>query len=313
MKTLAAIAVAVASLIFEVPFAPERADTMLRETSAADQPNAGKRRAREQREDKLRVMKRTDRDAIVWSNEKRPNGTIVLTLDPPLEKTGEGQVVEVELFSAFVDDDGSTELGCRARELALGTWWPSIEKAGVPVHLVHRQVDLGPGLDSRYHESRRKIGELVAGGAWYAANGDERGLEVVTATMERLRKDDTLREVTQADIEQILAGARIDPGPWRDETREKVEASRTHDNARWEHVASQALSWARHVKLGKGASPVLVLDGRYLVTMNTVWRQGGLRATQRLFQTVNSLVKKRLEAIGARKSKRTEKTNRRKP
>ena len=178
----------------------------------ADRPNAGKRRAREQREDKLRgdETHRSGRHRL--EQRKRPNGTIVLTLDPPLEKTGEGQVVEVELFSAFVDDDGSTELGCRALELALGTWWPSIEKAGVPVHLVHRQVDLGPGLDSRYHESRRKIGELVAGGVWYVAKGDERGLEVVTATMERLRKDDTLREVTQADIEQILTGARIDPG-----------------------------------------------------------------------------------------------------
>ena len=101
MKTWAAIAVAAASLIFEVPFAPERADTMLRETSAADQPNAGKRRAREQREDKLRVMKRTDRDAIVWSNEKRPNGTIVLTLDPPLEKTGEGQYLDASMIDTL--------------------------------------------------------------------------------------------------------------------------------------------------------------------------------------------------------------------
>ena len=39
----------------------------------------------------------------------------------------------------------------------------------------------------------------------------------------------------------------------------------------------------------------MVIDGRYLVTMNTIGEQGGLKATERLFQTVNSLIRKQLE------------------
>ena len=141
-----------------------------------------------QRDQRLRVMKKTDRDAILWGNESKPNGSIVLELNPRLEKANGADVVEIEVFSTFIDDDGFTELQCRARELALGTWWPSIEQSGAPVRLDYRQVDQGPGLDSRYHESRRKIAELVVGGAWYAGNGDERGLEVVRGTMKRLRE-----------------------------------------------------------------------------------------------------------------------------
>ena len=295
MKPALAAAAALALIAMEPT---GEANRMLRNASAADTPSAAERRATRLHEAKLRVMNRTNREAIVWGNEKRPNGTIVLTLSPALKKTGGTDIVEVELFSTFVDDDGSTELGCRARELTLATWWPSIEKAGVPVHLVHRQVDEGPGLDSHYHESRRNIGELVTGGAWYGANGDERGVKAVNATMERLREYDTLREVTQADVEQILTGAKIDPGKWRSETRERLETTRARDNARWQHIATQTLEWTkwtRRVRLGTGASPIVVIDGRYLVTMNTIWRQGGLRGTERLFQTVNALVQQQLE------------------
>ena len=42
--------------------------------------------------------------------------------------------------------------------------------------------------------------------------------------------------------------------------------------------------------LGLGASPIVVIDGRHVVTAHSVRRQGGLRATERLFQTVNSLI-----------------------
>ena len=301
MKACTAITVAAILWICGAPAGVERTDGTLREAAAAETPNVAEGRwIKAQREGKLRVMKKTDRAAIVWGNEKRPNGTIVFRLDPPLRKVKGRAVVEVELFSASVDDDGWTELHCRARDLALRTWWPSIEKAGLPVWLAHRQIDQGAGLDSPYHESRRAISELIVGGAWYANNGDERGVEVVRRTMERLRADERLREITRTDVEEILTGAGIDAGHWREETREEVEAVRAMDNSRWEDFAVQYLKWVGNrarlsSRLGRGAAPILVIDGKYLVTMNTIWRQGGRRAPERVFQTANSLIRHRME------------------
>ena len=301
MKACTAITVAAILWICGAPAGVERTDGTLREAAAAETPNVAEGRwIKAQREGKLRVMKKTDRAAIVWGNEKRPNGTIVFRLDPPLRKVKGRAVVEVELFSTSVDDDGWTELHCRARDLALRTWWPSIEKAGLPVWLAHRQIDQGAGLGSPYHESRRAISELIVGGAWYANYGEERGVEVVRRTMERLRADERLREITQTDVEEILTGAGIDAGHWREETREVVEAVRAMDNSRWKDFAVQYLKWVGNrarltSRLGRGAAPILVIDGKYLVTMNTIWRQGGLRAPERVFQTANSLIRHRME------------------
>ena len=315
MKKSAMIAVAAVLWICAAPSNLGRADGPIKAAAASDERSSrvvskrGNRAERwwikRQREQRLRVMKKADREAIVWGNESKPNGTIVRKLDPPLKKSRGPDVVEVELFSAGVDDDGFAQTDCRARELALGVWWPSIEMAGVPVFLDYRQVDQGPGLDSRYLESRRSIGELVVGGAWYASNGDERGLEVVRSTIMWLRQGSPPQDMTSTDVNEILIGAGIDRRKWTQETRNKVEAARMRDNARWEHFAVQYLEWLRSeakymTPLGRGSSPILIVDGTYLVTTNTIWRQGGLQGTERLFQTVNSLIRQRLEANRSR-------------
>ena len=330
MKTCTAIAVAAVLWIYAAQSGPERTDGPIEAAAAADTTVAESKPrqslsghtaedtwAQRQREQRVLAMTQVDRNAILWGNESKPNGSIVLKLDPPLEKTKGSNVIEVELFSAFVDDDGLTQSDCLARELVLGVWWPSIEKAEVPISLEYRQVTQGPGLDSSYHESRRRIAELVVGGAWYAGNGDDRGLAVVKGTMRFQGEDTAPRPVTDADIEEILSEAGIDSEDWQEKTAKEVERTLAGDNARWQHFATQYLEWLGNeaksrTPLGRGASPIFVVDGRYLVTMNTIVRQGGLKATERLFQTVNRLIRQRLEKnrsqkIGAGKTGNQEK------
>ena len=222
-----------------------------------------------------------------------------MVLDPPLPRSGIHDAVEVELYSTMIDDDGASHMDQCARELVLKVWWPSIEKAKAPVSLTHRLVAEGPGLDSRYHESRRRIAELVIGGAWYMNQDDERGLTVVRRTLEQLQTR-KVRQFTETDVKEILTAARIETGEWEDDAREEIDTARTRANARWAHLAQQYLDRVRWTArtaapLGRDASPIMVIDGRYLVTMNTIGEQGGLQASERLFQTVNSLIRKQLE------------------
>ena len=188
----------------------------------------------------LQALRATDRTAITWSNEHAPDPATIMVLDPPLPRSGIHDAVEVELYSTMIDDDGASHMDQCARELALKVWWPSIEKAKAPVSLTHRLVDEGPGLDSRYHESRRRIGELVIGGAWYMNQDDERGLTVIKRTLEHLQTH-KVREFTETDMKKILTAARIETGEWEDDAKAEIDTARTRANARWAHLAQQYL------------------------------------------------------------------------
>ena len=248
----------------------------------------------------VQALRATDRSAITWSNEHAPDPATIMVLDPPLPRSGIHDAVEVELYSTMIDDDGASHMDQCARELVLKVWWPSIEKTKAPVSLKHRLVDEGPGLDSRYHESRRRIGELVTGGAWYMNQDDERGLTVIRRTLEHLQTH-KVREFTETDIKEILTAAGIETGEWENDAREEIETARTRANARWAHLAQQYLDRVRWTArtaapLGRDASPIMVIDGKYLLTMNTIGEQGEMKATERLFQTANRLIRKELEA-----------------
>ena len=104
-------------------------------------------------------------------------------------------------------------------------------------------------------------------------------------------------------MKKILTAARIESGEWEAVARAEIDTARTRANARWAHLAQQYLDrlgrTARTATpLGRGASPIIVIDGRYLMTMNTIWQQGGLRTAEKLFQTVNSLIRMQLETGG---------------
>ena len=274
----------------------------------ADAGDGASRWEARQRQSMDKVIARTDRARTIWGLEHQPNGATVLELHPPLPRVGEGRV-EVELFTPFLEDDGVSTGDLYARDIALGAWWPSIEQARLPVSLIHRQIDEGAGLDSRYREYRRAIRELVVEGAWYAEQGDERGLELVRRAMRRHADRARPSPIAAQEIDELLTGAGFDPAGWREATREAVEEARARDHERWNALANQYLAWDgysdRTSPLGRISQPIIVVDGRYLVSAMTVSLQGGHRGIERLFQTVNRLIRERIEERKLEKGGRT--------
>ena len=260
---------------------------------------AERARAERQRELRLQAIRETDTKAIVWGNERRANKTVVFTLDDPLERTTSNDVVEVELFSPGFDDDGTGDVTICAMALALEGWWPTLEKARVPVHLAYRQVDEGPGLDERHRASRRIIAELITGGSIQAKSGNRLGTSLVTNVTDWLRRGGRSESVPGKEIRGVLPMFGIDPARWELETQKEVERARTANNARWSELAGPYARWRGHDPrakraLGLGAAPIVLIDGRHLITMNTIRKQGGRNAPERLFQTVNSIIQMQL-------------------
>ena len=258
-------------------------------------------RTERQRGHRLRVMREADTNAIAWGNERHPNSTVVFTLDEPLEKTTGSDAVEVELFSPGFDDDGTAYITSCATTLALGSWWPTLEEAHLPVHLTYRQVDEGPGLDDRHRQSRQSIAELIIGGSIYGRKGNDGAERLIADTMDWLRNGGTSEDVLDTNITDILRSTGVEPAEREQDIRNKIERTRSTNNERWFGFAGQYVRWRGHDPsgrraLGQGAAPIVLVDGRYLVTMNTIRRQGGRRATERLFQTVNGLIAKQIES-----------------
>ena len=126
------------------------------------------------------------------------------------------------------------------------------------------------------------------------------GGQVVTETMQRLQGSNARLGMPESDVREMLTEAGIEPGEWQENTRDELEHTRAIDNARWTEFAEQYARWrgndpSGRRALGRGAAPIVLVDGRYLITMNTIRRQGGLRAPERLFQTVNAVIRHQLE------------------
>ena len=309
-KRVTEIVVAAAVWLCAAPSAaePTRDAPAVRTVTHAPLGDAEREWRRREREQRLRVMRTADRAAITWGNERNPNVMTAFKLNTPLARSGGKGDAEIEIFATGVDDEGRSELESGALGLALGTWWPSIEEAGLPVTVHVRYISRGPGLDSRYEEHRRTIMELITGGAGAAAAGDARGAEVVRRTVSKLYQQGTDPALTREEANRIIAEAGYALGEWREATGEVVKAKRRENNARWSEFVGQYLEHARPAAqkrppLGRGAAPMILVNGKHLVTTNTIWQQGGLRGTEKLFQVVNSLLK---QELGQGRDERTE-------
>ena len=105
--------------------------------------------------------------------------------------------------------------------------------------------------------------------------------------------------ITAEETEKILAGAGFEPGVSREAAHEAVEQTRARDHERWNALATQYLAWDGHSDrmspLGRISQPIVVVDGRYLVSAMTISRQGGQRGIERLFQTANRIIRRQTE------------------
>ena len=246
------------------------------------------RRDRERRTKRLADVSKT---RIAWGKERRPNETVVIEINPPLQKRGGAENTEVEWFFSYLNDVGITTTGRLAQRAVILRWLPSMRAENIPIRVRRRLLGIGPGLPARFDKQRTRIQEIYLGSQWYAHEG--RGNETIVKVFVQSMRDGSIILIRERrDVERLVERAGIPAEEWWKNTTHYIAANTTLAEKRWSELYARAPADA----FEGIADPILLIDGKYLVTGNTAYRQRRSRAPERAFQTANALIRQAIEA-----------------
>ena len=233
-----------------------------------------------------------------WGNERRATSSIMVVLDPPLVKTREPKEVEIEWFLRWIDNDG-TSLGSLAGMDLVSVWRSSVlENTGREARVYLLYPRSGTGLAPEYEQQRDLSRRMDYGSLWYQKEGKAEEREKLFAKMVETARIDQFRGFdSEAKLKAAVEKQGIDWEDWQADTARWSERLGRHADRRWKLMAERAL---RQTDGGFDTlpDPVLLIEGKYLLTTNTVKGQGGSAKTvlKRLFESANWLVREALEA-----------------
>ena len=264
-------------------------------TAAAETQQMSQSEFRRWKRDRERRTKRladVSESRIAWGKEKRPNKTVVIEINPPLQKTVSPEKVEVEWFFSFLNDTGNTVSSVHAQNAIVGKWLKGLNEENLPVYTNRRLLGIGPGLPSRFDRQRTRVQEIFLGAQWYRFHGGGGDEAFKKLFVQMLLADSLVMIREREDVHNLVRKGGIPTDKWRNNTSHYIEAHTTLVAKRWSELYERAPAYAF-----KGiADPILLIDGKYLVTGNTAYRQGRSRAPERAFQTANALIRQAIEA-----------------
>ena len=294
MRAIAAIAIAVPAIV-PINEATGSGEEPIREISREE-----RRMMRISDRDRRRAVRQFDQltlKGIAWGQELKGSRPTVIELERPLPAIKDRARVDVELFYSYVDNGGGQRIGWRHIGTTAGGWWGSVYKAQVPARLYVHAVGSGPYLDPRWDESRRYYQQLVM--AWgRPVYGGARG-SIHDRTKDNLRElwrrgDGKHLIATREDAERFMWANWLPLDEWKEQIKKpEIRKQMRESDERWAALATQASEI--YPKAFKGAfSPVLLINGKFLITANTGRRHRG-NAIENVYRTANRVLRTELE------------------
>ena len=258
---------------------------------------------REMKRKKKALMTLSDRQLrnIAWGKERRASGSVMLVLDEPLEKTLGPHTVEIEVFERWLDNDGDYRGSWGAKTLV--AWWRAnaIEE-GTHGRAKVRVVlpNTGPSFAPRYQADRELARDWYYGVQRYIETGRTQEAKKLLDALVKATEDIGVRVFLREDtFKGYIGETKVDWEEWwNEQTSGYREEMKRRADERWSKLAEQATAKMPGV-FDTIPDPILLIDGKYLLTMNTVQQQGGSakRVVKRLFQTANWLIRRQLEQM----------------
>ena len=237
---------------------------------------------------------------IAWGKERRASESVMIVLDQPLEKNWGPDVVEIEIFERWIDNDGSWRGSMAAKDIV--AWWRTdgIEeatkgKAVVLTTLPNAQL----GFTPQYQPERERARDWHYGAFWYLEQGRvEESKKIFDGLFDTAMFMGFHSLVEEDRFRGAIEATGVKWEEWIANTAQWGKESKAYADRRWRKLAGQAMAKMPGV-FDTIPDPILLIDGKYLLTTNTVQRQGGSgrRVLKRLFQTVNWLVRRQLERM----------------
>ena len=307
-RTATAAAVAMVLWLSGTPAGFESAVPIIAPASAAEptlSENERKRfrtvarweREMEKKKRALNAFREKEFRDIAWGNTRKASGSVMIVLDRPLAKNLNSDQVEIEVFERWLDNDGDWRGSMGSRNI-VGSWRADIHEATKKKAVVLTELPSGgPGFAPRYERERERARDWDYGSLWYLEQGEKERAqrmfnELVDTTVLR-----GVRTVLEEDrYRAAIEGTGVTWEKWVEDTSDYREELKQVADRRWRNLADQAMAKMPGV-FDTIPDPILLVDGKYLLTSNTVQRQGGSakRVLKRLFQTANWLVEQQLE------------------
>ena len=236
---------------------------------------------------------------IEWGREKRARSATVIELDPPLARLDESPGVDVEFFYNYIDNSGGQKLGWRNAGTTVGGWWTSIWKRRLAVRVHLHVPGSGPYLNPEHETARGYYQKLAMGWGRPVRRTEGRGLDPrMEKTLHELWARRDMRYVmgSDDDAERFLKYHGLSVEEWRASLEStRVVAQMRETDERWAEIARRGSE--EHAKAFKSpAGPVLLINGRFLITANTMRRHGG-KAVRNAYRTASWIVRNEIERI----------------
>lgn len=277
-------------------------------SAVAAEPEARREMSRQERR-MIRVSTRDQRRSarefdrirlarIKWGQEKEGSSSTVVELDPPLPRIDDASQVDVEVFVSFVDNAGGQKSGWRTIGVTAGGWRDELHKARLPVRFYAHHPRTGAYLDPEWDWARGHYQDLVLGwGRQRWARGFDRE-EGAKRNLDLLwkRQDGKHLIATQEDAERVMWANWLPLEAWKASLgREEIQELMGQTDRRWSELAVRGSG--SYAKAFKGiADPILLINGKYLITANTARRQRG-NATENVYRLANWLLRREIENL----------------
>ena len=298
------MAIMVGAMLWLKPDPLELGNTGVALESAAAQQSAKMYRFKRERKEyrrRMNALAGVDEEDIRWGKERKGSRTTVVVLDPPLKKVSGPDKVDVEWFYHCLDRTGSTKAPIAATYVTQSQWWiANLSREGLPINFVEQLVGGHGEATNHFAAARRRIQEARYGARHlFHDHRREEGRTLMRnlGRMWAYEEGGSMRLLESIeDVESLATHAKIPAGAWRI-VQDRWVRDRIDDvEERWAGIVSQGTR--AYSKTFDGlADPVLLIDGKYLVTVNTVGRQGMRAAVKRVLQTANWLIRRQLEKI----------------
>ena len=249
---------------------------------------------------KLKALMDTKPENVGWSKTRRASRSTVIVLDPPLRKLSGPDKVDVEIFYSYLDELGRG-IAFTGTQVLWARWGISLaDEAKTSYGMIQRHnqiVGSGPKVPARFARQQRHAQELHYGHEWYRldpAGDEDTGWRVLEALVYLAQGGGLFSLDSREGLESLLTRHEVSVEEWNRKTSQYVERRISEADSRWARIVEQGSSV--YDKAFDGLSdPILLIDGKYLITRNTVARQGGRRAVERVYQTANSLIRHQIE------------------
>ena len=244
----------------------------------------------------VREFKGLQQADIEWGNEKAAKRATVIVLDPPLRRQSGPTQVDVEVFFSFVDNGGG-QTGWWTIGSVMGKWMGKMTARRLPVEIRTHHLGHGPYLSPTWNTSRRLYQGLVMGWEPLIFGKGLKANRAFTNLIKLVERGDDKHLIeTQKDAEQFMWANWLPLEHWKKSLASPETAQRIRDvNQRWAKVAKQGSKV--YAKTFKGLpDPVLLIDGKFLITANTARRHGG-KAVENVFLIANWIIRQELKKI----------------